>query len=413
MANLFRIYFFILILFYGFYTHAEIIVCKTCETKTITEGIKKAKPYQKVIVKAGIYYENFISIDKPIKLITEEKATIDGKKKGDIIIINSDNVTVDGFKLINVGSSYTNDYAAIRVNKYQNFIIQNLDLKDIFFGIYLAKSRNGIVRNNVIHANAENEYNSGNGIHLWYAKKININNNLINQARDGIYLEFSDSCRITYNRSKGNLRYGLHFMFANDNIYIGNTFESSGAGVAVMFSKNVTMIRNRFKKNWGAAAYGLLLKELHDSKIENNTFEENTTGINVENCNRITYTNNNFIGNGWAAKVNGACYKNVFSGNNFINNSFDISYTGRLNDNVFTKNYWSKYTGYDLDKNGLGDVPYRPVKLFNYVVDRVPQSIILLRSLFIDIIEFSENVSPTYTPDNLFDDQPLMKQNKW
>jgi nitrous oxidase accessory protein len=80
----------------------------------------------------------------------------------------------------------------------------------------------------------------------------------------------------------------------------------------------------------------------------------------------------------------------VFERNNFLYNSFDISYHSKMNDNVFRDNYWSGYTGYDLDKDGIGDVPYRPVKLFSYIVNKTPETIILMRSLFIDIIDFSE-----------------------
>ena len=85
-----------------------------------------------------------------------------------------------------------------------------------------------------------------------------------------------------------------------------------------------------------------------------------------------------------------------------------MSYNSNLNDNLFNENYWSEYTGYDLDKDGFGDIPYRPVKLFSYIVDRTPEAIILLRSLFVSIINFSEKVSPVFTPDNLMDDKPKM-----
>jgi nitrous oxidase accessory protein len=180
-----------------------------------------------------------------------------------------------------------------------------------------------------------------------------------------------------------------------------------------MFSKRIKMYKNIFKENWGTASYGLLLKEINDAEISGNTFEENTIGINVEGSNRITYKNNNFINNGWAIKVNGACYTNHFIENNFLYNSFDIAYNSKVNDNVFDRNYWSNYTGYDLDKNGVGDVPYRPVKLFSYIVNRTPETIILLRSMFIDIIDFSEKVSPVFTPDNLMDNNPLIKKITW
>ena len=108
--------------------------------------------------------------------------------------------------------------------------------------------------------------------------------------------------------------------------------------------------------------------------------------------------------------IKGGSYKNLVLSNNFEHNSFDISYHGRMNDNLFDSNYWSTYTGYDLDKNGIGDVPYRPVKLFSYIVNKAPESIILLRSLFIDLIDFSEKVSPVFTPDDLIDENPKMKR---
>ena len=94
-------------------------------------------------------------------------------------------------------------------------------------------------------------------------------------------------------------------------------------------------------------------------------------------------------------------------------NSFDIAYNSNVNDNEFDKNYWSNYTGYDLDKNGIGDVPYRPVKLFSYIVNRTPETIILLRSMFIDIIDFSEKVSPVFTTDDLLDNNPQIKKLTW
>ncbi len=392
---------------------STIIVCNSCKVKSIKEAIALASDNDTIKIKKGTYKEYGILVDKPLTIIGEEYPVIDGGLKGEIITVISDHVTVDGLFIINVGTSYTSDYAAIRVKKCKNFVIQNMVLEKLFFGIYLERARDGKVLSNKIIGDAIEEYNSGNGIQLWYSKNILIENNYIVNVRDGIYLEFSDDCIIKNNVSANNLRYGLHFMFSNNDIYQGNTFESNGAGVAVMFSKKIKMYNNIFKENWGTASYGMLLKEINDAEIIGNTFEENTIGINIEGSNRIVYKNNNFINNGWAIKVRGACYTNSFLSNNFLYNSFDISYNSNINDNVFDKNYWSNYTGYDLDKNGFGDIPYRPVKLFSYIVNRTPETIILLRSLFIDIIDFSEKVSPVFTPDNLLDKNPKMKKIEW
>ncbi len=390
--------------------YAQIEVCETCPYSSIKKAVAEARSGDTIHIKKGTYRENKIVIDKPLYLKGYDYPVIDGLNKADILNVFADGVRISGIKLINVGSSYTEDYAAIRVSKAKNFILEDLILEKIFFGIYLEKASDGIVRNNKILGDAVSEHNSGNGIQLWYSKRITIKENLIQKVRDGIYLEFADHCIIEDNISKDNLRYGLHFMFSNDDAYAQNIFENNGAGVAVMFSKRIEMRANHFRYNWGTASYGLLLKEINDAEIVENIFEENTTGINIEGSNRVNYLKNTFKNNGWAVKVRGACYENKFLENNFLYNSFDVSYNSKLNNNLFLNNYWSSYTGYDLDEDGFGDVPYRPVKLFSYIVNRTPETIILMRSLFVDIIDFSEKVSPVFTPDNLVDKAPLMRK---
>ncbi len=409
MKNLFYIIVILLIFSPSALFAQNIEVCASCEITTLTEAIENARDLDTIFVKKGTYKEYNIGITKSLTIIGEEDAIIDGENNGEIITIQADNVTIDGLTIVNVGTSYTTDFAAVRIVKSENFLIQNLKLKRLFFGIYLEKARNGKVINNTIIGDAKEEFSSGNGIQLWYCKNVDVRGNSIHKVRDGIYLEFSDEINISNNISSDNLRYGLHFMFSNNDIYNNNLFENNGAGVAVMFSKFITMNGNTFRKNWGPASFGLLLKEINDSEITNNLFEENTVGINIEGSNRMNYENNDFRNNGWAVKVRGACYSNAFKKNNFLNNSFDISYNSKLNDNSFDRNYWSSYTGYDLNRDGIGDVPYRPVKLFSYIVNRTPETIILLRSLFIDIIDFSEKVSPVFTPDNLMDENPLLK----
>ncbi|WP_456423759.1 nitrous oxide reductase family maturation protein NosD [Lutibacter sp.] len=391
-------------------TAKQIEVCSSCNIKTITEAIKISVAGDTILVKKGVYKEQNIIIDKSISLIGEKGAIIDGENSGGILIFETDNFTIKGVKIINVGISYTIDYAAIKVVKAKNFIIEDCVLEGVFFGILIEKSKKGIIRNNKISSNRKDEASSGNGIHIWSGSEMEIYNNELFGMRDGLYFEFVKKSEIYKNVSHDNIRYGLHFMFSNHNIYHHNEFRNNGAGVAVMFSKFITMYNNTFKLNWGSASYGLLLKEIYDAEIYNNLFEENTIGINGEGCTRINYTNNTFLRNGWAVKIAGACYANIFEKNDFMHNSLDLAYNSKVNDNKFENNYWSEYTGYDLNNDGIGDIPYRPVKLFSYIVNKTPEALVLLRSLFVDIINFSEKVSPVFTPDNLMDKSPIMKR---
>ncbi|PJA07703.1 MAG: nitrous oxide reductase family maturation protein NosD [Flavobacteriales bacterium CG_4_10_14_0_2_um_filter_32_8] len=404
---------FIAFLIFVFSLHAkQIEVCATCTIKSLKKAVEIAKSGDEIVVKKGFYKESNIVITKPVTIRGENNPIIDGGGLNYIFQIKSDSVTISGLKLQNVQANYTKDLAAIYISKSKYFTINNNTLSNIFFGILIEKSQYGEIKNNAISSITKQEYNSGNGIHLWNCNHMMIHGNKVSEMRDGIYLEFTSKSKIYNNISTKNIRYGLHFMFSDENEYYNNIFANNGAGVAVMFSKFIKIYRNKFVKNWGSASYGLLLKEINDAQLFDNVFDENTIGINTEGCSRINYKYNIFIRNGWAVKVSGACYANKFRNNNFISNAFNLSFNGRINDSDFDGNFWDDYAGYDLDKDGVGDVPYRPVKLFSYIVNKSPETIVLLRSLFVDMINFSEKVAPVFTPDNLLDNNPLMNQVK-
>ena len=399
-----------LILFVALFAKAERLnICQACFYKTIKSALDASGDGDTLVLKKGVYKEFGLVISSSIYFIGEDGAVVDGENKGEVITIVADNVTLQNLTIQNVGTSYIEDRAGIRVKKSKDFTLLNNRLYNTFFGIYLEHAKNGIIEGNIVKGDAQDEMSSGNAIHLWYSKNVIIKNNVTHFHRDGIYLEFVDSSRIINNLSEDNLRYGLHFMFSNNDDYENNTFRRNGAGVAVMFSKKINMINNIFENNWGRSAYGLLLKEIYDAEILQNVFEENTIGIFVEGSTRINYAYNQFKRNGWAIKISGGCLDNKISKNNFISNTFDLSLGSTMKHNSFDGNYWTEYNGYDLDYDGIGDIPHRPVKMFNFVINQTPEAIILLRSLFVDLLNFAEKVSPVFSSGKVEDSAPLMK----
>jgi nitrous oxidase accessory protein len=198
-------------------------------------------------------------------------------------------------------------------------------------------------------------------------------------------------------------------MFSDRCTYRGNAFRRNGAGVAVMYTERVEMVDNEFIDNWGSAAFGLLLKDITDSRIVGNVFERNTTALYAEGLNRTEVTGNDFSRNGRAVKILANSLDNVFSGNNFTGNTFDVVTNSRRTYSTFTGNHWDAYRGYDLDHDGYGDVPFHPVRLFSLLVESNPPSLILLRSLFVRLLDMAERVLPALTPDELRDDRPSMR----
>ncbi|MCT4623147.1 MAG: nitrous oxide reductase family maturation protein NosD [Schleiferiaceae bacterium] len=387
---------------------AVIKVCPSCEIKTVHQALSLAKPFDVIEVQKGEYKESRLEIMMPLTLMGIDFPVLNGEGEP-ILFVKSDSVHIEGIEFRNVATSYIEDKAAVRVVKSDYCTIKNNKLYDTFFAVYIENSKYTTVVDNYIKGDAKQEASSGNAVHAWYSNYATIKGNTLLNHRDGVYLEFVEHSMITKNHSEGNIRYGLHFMFSHYDTYTENVFKKNGSGVAVMFSDHVDMFNNRFEDNWGDAAYGLLLKDIKDSRLENNVFKKNTIAIQADNAMRIHISNNDFEENGWALKVMGNCMENVIEKNNFIANSFMVSTNSSYNHNSFQDNYWSDYAGYDLDKDGVGDVPYRPVSLFSYTVTNNPPTLILMRSTFIELLNSAEKVIPVITPETLVDDSPRMK----
>lgn len=389
--------------------HANVIeVGPDKPIKSIKKAISLAKVGDTVMVHQGLYKEGNIIINKKIVFLGKNLPVLDGQKKYEVLSIKADSVVVDGFKVIKSGYATLEDPCGIKVYNRNDVVIQNNVLDDNFFGIYIQNGSRCIIKNNRLVAYGTEEQKLGNGIHCWKSDSLQIIGNTISGHRDGIYFEFVTNSIIWRNISTRNIRYGLHFMFSNDDAYISNIFKNNGAGVAVMFTKNVKMFNNFFEENWGDAAYGLFLKEISDSYIIGNKFSKNTSGIHMEGTNRIQVEKNVFEANGWGMKILASCSDNVINNNNFLGNTFDISTNGSLVLNTFNNNYWDKYEGYDLDKNGVGDVPFHPLSLFAVITETNPSAMLLFRSFMITLLDKSEKILPSITPDNFIDNSPLM-----
>ena len=376
--------------------------------KKIQEAISKAKPNDSILVEKGLYSEGNVLIDKKVYLLGIGKPILDGQKKYEVVSIKADSVVFDGFIVQHSGIATLDDPGGIKVYNSRGVIIQNNTLEDNFFGIYIQYGKNCIVRNNHIKAYGLEEQQIGNGIHCWKSDSLQIIGNSISGHRDGIYFEFVTNSVIWRNISTKNIRYGLHFMFSNNDAYITNVLKNNGAGVAVMFSKKVSMLNNFFEDNWGDAAYGILLKEISDGYIIGNHFSRNTAALYLEGASRLVIQKNTFEGNGWAMKVQASCIDNVFEHNNFFHNTFDASTNGSLVLNTFNHNYWDKYDGYDLNKDGIGDIPFHPLSLFAVLVEKNPPTMLLFRSFMVGLLDKSERMLPRLTPDNFKDPQPRM-----
>ena len=388
----------------------EIVVDPNGTTRTVSEALAQSRDGDVVTIRPGTYNEHGLVVEHSITLRGQSGAVIDARQaKGSIIIVNADNVTITGLAIRNVGVSYVDENAAIKVLRRRNTTIEHCTIENGFFAIYLERCVDVRIRFNRIISKNHEQANSGNGIHAWTCRNVLVEGNTIKGHRDGVYFEFMKQGTVLRNHSEGNLRYGLHFMFSDSCSYRENLFTKNGAGVAVMYTKYIEMFDNDFRDNWGSAAYGLLLKEITNSHLRGNRFIGNSVGIHGEGASRCLIERNVFHSNGYAVRLMGNCNDDLFLQNTFDGNSFDVTTNTSHSDNKFDGNYWSEYSGYDLNHDGIGDVPHHPVRLYSMLVEQVPSSVILMHSLFVDILDFTERVIPSVTPQTLTDMHPSMR----
>ena len=379
---------------------------------SIRPALAAARAGDAIIVHGGVYREGNLVIDKPVALIGLNRPRLDGEHRTEVITVTASQVTIRGFEVCDSGSSSLHDLAGIRVANASHVTIEDNRILGCNFGLYFAKSRDGVIRHNEILGSTERGLENGNGIHAWSCERLEFVGNQVRHHRDGIYLEFVTDSSISRNHVSENLRYGLHFMSAHRNLYRENTFLRNGAGVAVMYSHEVQMVANRFSRSWGSAAYGLLLKDITDSRITGNIFEFNSIAVTIQSSNRMVFEGNQFRENGWALQVESSSADNTYRGNNFFGNSFDVTTNGDLEQNRFDGNYWDKAELYDLNRDGIGDVPHRPLSLFAKLVDRVPSALLLLRSPLVFFLDRAERIFPTLTEERLIDPRPAMRPHR-
>ncbi len=399
-----------LVLFLSATAPARTITVETGSSpSTLAKAVSLAQSGDTLLVMPGVYTASDVTVDKPITILGKSWPVLVAGEGNHVLVVNSSGVRIQGLVIRGAAVSFVDDNAGLLIENSYDCTVTGNRFEDNFFAVYLAKSYDCVISDNVMVGAGTSETRSGNGIHLWYCRDIQVSDNTVIGHRDGIYFEFVRNSDITGNVSEGNLRYGLHFMFSDSCLYEDNRFVNNGAGVAVMYTHFVKMYNNIFEHNWGQSSYGLLLKEITDSEVRGNTFRQNSVGIYIEGCNRVTVAENDLYKNGWALNLMANSIDNHFEMNNFIGNSFQVSTNSRQNFSSFKGNFWSDYSGYDLDRDGVGDVPFHPVSLFSLLVQQNPPLLVLMHSLTVQTLDLAERLIPSLTPATLVDSFPAME----
>jgi nitrous oxidase accessory protein len=424
----------------------------------IADLIAAAEPGGTVFVPPGVYREQLV-IEKPVLLRGGSRATIDGGGTGDVIVVKADNVEISGFTIRNSGRAISQEPAAIRLLGH-GAVISNNRIEDVYFGLHLQGGGHHEIGYNVIRPDAAvaPEWR-GHAISLWNSDGNVIRRNQIGHAKEGIFLSYSNG-NFVHGNTVTDSRFGIHYMNAENNRFTENIFRDNLAGGLVMQSKGILLRGNEFSNHrHGSTAIGLLLKTVDDIWAEDNRITGNTTGITVEETPSSPKGSAVFYRNLIALNRTGLALTTTtaatFYENSFVDNALQVSGRGgalmgalpghgaavatpaagahaghgshagppaptpatpadrAVARNRWTAdgrgNYWSDYTGFDRDGDGVGDLSYRARSAFEDLRDRHPALELFRHTPAHQAIDAAGRLAPIVRPEVLIEDQaPLL-----
>lgn len=355
-------------------------------------------------------YRGPVTIDRSIVVTSDGDAVIDGGGKGTVIDVTAPDVTLRRLTIRNSGTSLNREDTGISGGA-TGLTVEDCRIENVLFGIYLRKAPHAIVRRNVISG-----YESlaiprrGDLVRAWYSPSLRMESNTLESGRD-VIVWFSDSSTVAGNRVSG-ARYGVHFMYDNDCRAVGNILTDDAVGAYVMYSRRLTVAHNTIAYNRGATGLGIGLKDVDDTIVEGNLVVDNGAGIFVDNSPRdmkahMRYERNVLAYNDEGLRLSGAPERTTVTDNSFLDNYEDVFADGEadLPGVEWKKNFWSSLAGFDLDGNGVSDVPYRSEHLFEDLVAHHPRLRLFVYSPAIQALDMAARAFPVVRPRAKFTDE--------
>jgi nitrous oxidase accessory protein len=342
-----------------------------------------------VDVPAGRYRGPFV-IDRRLRLRATGDAHLEGDGTTHTVAVRAADVSLEGFRISGSGLDLGLDHAAVHVTGSRAAILGNR-IERSLHGIYVRQADGVRIEGNTIIGTRStrqpvdpftsapkpgeselcevtlNQNRRGNGIHIWNSSRHVVVRNVIRDTRDGVYFSFVDRTEVRDNDIAG-VRYGLHYMYSDENLFEGNVFRDNAAGAALMSSRDIVLRRNRFLANRSHRSYGVLLQTVDGTTLDANEITGNTVGVFFESGHGNRLTGNLIARNHIGIHASDSSDGNEFTGNRFVGNLHTVETTGGNLTSRWARdgrgNYWDGAVTIDLNRDGVIDLPHRELDVF-------------------------------------------------
>ncbi|NPA58991.1 MAG: nitrous oxide reductase family maturation protein NosD [Epsilonproteobacteria bacterium] len=333
-------------------------------SNSLQDAIDNAPPYSSIKLSEGIYVGN-IFINKPLTIIGKKDTTIKGSQNGSVITINSSNVTLKYLTITKSGSRMDRLDAGISIKNAKNLKILGCKLIDNLYGIDMVMVEDSIIKDNYITSKDLDISLKGNGLKIYYSHNNLFKNNTINKVRD-VTLNYSNNNTFIGNTFTNN-RYATHLSLSHNTKFIKNTYKYNSVSIMLMGAKDTNITDNTIESSKGAAGIGVVISGVSNFHLTHNKIRFNAKAIYIDAKEKAKgmkrYISHNTIShNKEAFHFHVAIKDNTITHNKIYANIDDVvkDIDGLFSKtNVVEYNYWDMYSGFDRNKDGIGDNPHQ------------------------------------------------------
>ncbi|KKG11919.1 cell surface protein [Methanosarcina sp. 2.H.A.1B.4] len=311
-------------------------------TNSIQAAVNSANSGDVIIVEPGTYSENILISNSKTNLVIRSESgnpadtiiTASNSSFDVVTIQDTSYVTIKGLKITGAGT----DKAGVYLLRSTNCIIENNVLHNDALGVFLKASPNNVVRNNI--ASKDLNIGEGRGFNIEQSDYTNISGNTVSNQRYGIYVSDSmantvsgntvnlskdDGIRVQYatnvtvenNNINSNGQFGIYLSSSGESfLKSNNVFNSTNNSINLVSSSGNTITGNTVSDDAIASlTHAIFMNTSHNNNLQSNTVSNNDYGIAMRYSNNNTLVNNNAHNNNKGIYLTLTSSANTLSGN--------------------------------------------------------------------------------------------------
>jgi len=337
---------------------------------------------------------------------------------GTIVDVTAEGAAVIGLTIDGTGGRFDMLDAAVRLAANETRV-EGVTVTNAVFGILVERaSRVRVIGNRIAGSRDPATGLRGDKVGLWETRDWLIAENGFEDGRD-LVIWYSRGNTIAGNHVRG-ARYGLHFMYSHDNTVSRNELIEGVVGVFVMYSRGIQITDNLIANAAGAAGMAIGIKDAGNIHVTGNQLIHDTIGVYIDSSpaqrgDRVEIAGNVFRLDDTGIVFHSSAHDVEIRGNDFADNNTQVRVDGG-GDAMAVEwhgNFFDDYTGYDLDDDGTGDVPYQLRSLSNQLTSQHPNLALFRGTPALALVDAAAHLDPLYRPTPLLADSAPRVQANW